>query len=99
MTSIGNRDANLSLLRAYKPTVFSNSVVQYIAIYFDKIRSFVYDIFIKSKEASKMIDLQKWAEQYLLICKYQKGLDTKTIKAYRIDISQFIEFAKLKRGN
>ncbi len=57
-----------------------------------------YDVFIKSKEASKMIDLQKWAEQYLLICKYQKGLDTKTIKAYRIDISQFIEFAKLKKG-
>ena len=45
-----------------------------------------------------MIDLQKWAEQYLLVCKYQKGLDTKSIKAYRIDISQFIEFAELKKG-
>lgn len=45
-----------------------------------------------------MIDLQEWAEQYLLVCKYQKGLDTKSIKAYRIDISQFIEFAELKRG-
>ena len=45
-----------------------------------------------------MIDLQEWAEQYLLVCKYQKGLDTKSIKAYRIDISQFIEFAELKKG-
>lgn len=40
-----------------------------------------------------MTNLQKWAEQYLTACKYQKGLDTKTIKAYRIDLSQFILFA------
>ena len=35
-----------------------------------------------------MIDLQEWAEQYLLVCKYQKGLDTKSIKAYRIEIGR-----------
>lgn len=39
-----------------------------------------------------MINLQKLAEQYLVACKYQKGLDAKTIKAYRIDLSQFILF-------
>ncbi len=39
-----------------------------------------------------MINLQKWVEQYLTACKYQKGLDTKTIKAYGIDLSQFILF-------
>ena len=39
-----------------------------------------------------MTNLQKWAEQYLVACKYQKGLDAKTIKAYRIDLSQFNMF-------
>ena len=39
-----------------------------------------------------MINLQKWAEQYLVACKYQKGLDPKTIKAYQIDLSQCILF-------
>ena len=39
-----------------------------------------------------MTNLQKWAEQYLTACKFQKGLDAKTIKAYRIDLSQFILF-------
>lgn len=39
-----------------------------------------------------MINLQKLAEQYLATCKYQRGLDEKTIKAYRIDLSQFILF-------
>ena len=40
-----------------------------------------------------MTNLQKWVEQYLTACKYQKALDTKTIKAYRIDLSQFSLFA------
>lgn len=40
-----------------------------------------------------MMNLQKWADQYLVACKYQKGLDSKTIKAYQIDLSQFILFA------
>ena len=39
-----------------------------------------------------MTNLQKWAEQYLTACKFQKGLDAKTIKAYRIDLSQFVLF-------
>lgn len=52
---------------------------------FDKMGFSVYDVSIMSKEASNMTNLQKWVEQYLTACKYQKGLDTKTIKAYRID--------------
>lgn len=36
-----------------------------------------------------MQDLQHWISQYLLDCQYQKGLDPKTIKAYRIDLAQF----------
>lgn len=36
-----------------------------------------------------MQDLQHWISQYLLDCQYQKGLDPKTIKAYRIDLTQF----------
>ena len=31
-----------------------------------------------------MQDLQNWISRYLVDCKYQKGLDSKTIKAYRI---------------
>lgn len=59
---------------------------------FDKIGCSVYDVSIMSEEASNMINLQKWVEQYLTACKYQKGLDAKTIKAYGIDLSQFILF-------
>ncbi len=36
-----------------------------------------------------MQDLQNWISQYLLDCKYQKNLDAKTLKAYRIDLEQF----------
>lgn len=36
-----------------------------------------------------MQNLQKWIEQYLFACEFQKGLDAKTVKAYRIDLSQF----------
>ncbi len=39
-----------------------------------------------------MQDLQHEISQYLRDCKYQKGLDTKTIKAYRIDLAQFSSF-------
>ncbi len=38
-----------------------------------------------------MQNLQKWVEQYLFACEFQKGLDAKTVKAYRIDLRQFIE--------
>ncbi len=44
-----------------------------------------------------MQDLQHEISQYLRDCKYQKGLDTKTIKAYRIDLAQFSAF--LTDGN
>ena len=36
-----------------------------------------------------MQDLQHWITRYLLDCQYQKGLDSKTIKAYQIDLAQF----------
>lgn len=39
-----------------------------------------------------MQELQKWISQYLLDCRYQKGLDSKTIKAYQIDLMQFSAF-------
>ena len=43
-----------------------------------------------------MCDLQQWISQYFLDCQYQKGLDPKTIKAYRIDLAQFLELAGQK---
>ena len=36
-----------------------------------------------------MQDLNSLIERYLSACLYQKGLNTKTIKAYRIDLLQF----------
>ena len=39
-----------------------------------------------------MRDLKDWSSKYLCACQYQKGLDQKTLKAYRIDLNQFTEF-------
>ena len=39
-----------------------------------------------------MQTLQHWISRYLLDCQYQKGLDSKTLKAYRIDLTQFSAF-------
>ncbi len=39
-----------------------------------------------------MQNTQQKITQYLLACEYQKGLDTKTLKAYRIDLTQFAAF-------
>lgn len=39
-----------------------------------------------------MKDLQHWIARYLLDCQCQKGLDSKTLKAYRIDLAQFSTF-------
>ena len=36
-----------------------------------------------------MQNQQNWISRYLLDCQYQKALDPKTIKAYRIDLAQF----------
>jgi len=33
-------------------------------------------------------------EKYLIYCELQKGLNHKTIKAYRVDLSQFESYAK-----
>ena len=39
-----------------------------------------------------MYSLLEWVSQYLSTCKHQKNLDTKTLKAYRIDLTQFVEY-------
>lgn len=36
--------------------------------------------------------LQDRLEQYLEYCIYRKELDSKTVKAYRIDLNQFFSF-------
>lgn len=36
-----------------------------------------------------MHNTSKWINQYLSACEYQRGLDAKTVKAYRIDLGQF----------
>ena len=36
--------------------------------------------------------LQEWVTTYLDYCRWQKGLNEKTLKAYRIDLAQFISF-------
>ncbi len=37
---------------------------------------------------------EKQIESYLIFCKSQKGLDSKTINAYKIDLAQFLNFAE-----
>lgn len=44
-----------------------------------------------------MRNLDEYISNYLLYCKYQKALDSKTLKAYGIDLSQFSDFLS-KRG-
>ena len=36
--------------------------------------------------------MQEYIKKYLIICELQKKLDSKTLKAYRIDLRQFDEF-------
>ena len=38
----------------------------------------------------------QWMNYYLEYCKKQKNLNDKTIKAYRIDLQQFIDFLETK---
>ena len=42
-----------------------------------------------------MHSLQTLKENYLLYCRSQKELNAKTLKAYRIDLTQFIAFSEL----
>lgn len=54
----------------------------------------MYDITLTDKSKTKEIimnDLQTLIENYLEYCNYQKRLDSKTLKAYRIDLRQFSE--------
>ena len=53
----------------------------------------MYDIFgekYKNKGDHTMNNLQNHIENYLDYCRTQKCLDKKTLKAYRIDLSQFL---------
>ena len=36
--------------------------------------------------------LQEWVTTYLEYCRWQKGLNGKTVKAYRLDLAQFLRF-------
>ena len=40
-----------------------------------------------------MNDLNKYIIDYLEYCKYRKRLDSKTLKAYRIDLNQYQNFS------
>ena len=44
-----------------------------------------------------MNNLEQITKEYLNYCQYQKCLDSKTLKAYRIDLAQFI--SKVERTN
>lgn len=41
-----------------------------------------------------MYNVAQWIDQYLNICQYHKNLNWKTIKAYHIDLSQFLRFLR-----
>lgn len=41
-----------------------------------------------------MFDLEKWIMDYIDFCQYQKELNSKTIKAYNIDLKQFYAFVE-----
>ena len=43
--------------------------------------------------------LETYLDDYLLYCTTQKRLDSKTLKAYRIDLHQFLISAKLDSFN
>ena len=65
------------------------SVVYYDIIFFE----------ICQKEGNKMSNISVHIEKYLEYCKYQKKLSEKTLKAYKIDFKQFIEFLREKKTN
>ncbi len=51
----------------------------------------IQKILQKKNGDDTMSDLQEHIENYLEYCQYQKRLDDKTLKAYRIDLRQFAE--------
>lgn len=46
-----------------------------------------------------MNNLQSIINNYLNYCQYQKRLDTKTLKAYRVDLKQFLDFSNVSNLN
>lgn len=41
-------------------------------------------------------DLQHLKENYINYCSYQRKLDSKTVKAYSLDLDQFFHFSESK---
>ncbi len=39
-------------------------------------------------------DMEKWAKQYLEFCRYRRELNKHTLKAYRIDLRQYLSFVR-----
>lgn len=44
-------------------------------------------------------DIDQIVESYLKHCRYEKGLDEKTLKAYKIDILQFVDYIDKIEGS
>lgn len=42
-----------------------------------------------------MCNLSNWVQNYLEYCRFQKNLDDKTLKAYRIDLEQFLHLVSV----
>lgn len=73
------------MFNSYLSTLFSN---KYIFIYFTDILIIYYNI----QRRNTMNNLQNQVDTYLKFCQLQKRLDSKTQKAYRIDLKQYCIF-------
>jgi hypothetical protein len=62
---------------------------------FDKIRSIHHNRFLRMEEPVMAI-LEAQISEYLHYCEHQKKLSEKTIKAYSIDLAQFINHASIQ---
>jgi len=43
------------------------------------------------------MDMTKELKKYLEYCQYRKELNANTLKAYRIDLSQYLSYVKKRR--
>lgn len=60
--------------------------------HFDNYRVLIHNCTNNEKEDSIMKIEKEWISVYLDYCKWQKGLNEKTIKAYKIDLNQLWDF-------
>lgn len=94
--------------RTYKNLVFYLHRLPLIDQYFDsnyrpKIYSKIYQVFVTKDiieeniwEVKKLQDIKFFIKKYLEYCQFSKRLSMKTIKAYRIDLTQFSEYCHTK---